>query len=152
MKAKIGSISHGTLRPEDLIPDLIEHIRALDSEGRFNSRLEELEKELETYEEIGELADPQYPDEVVVELMEILGEFAPPYMYFGTRAGDGAGFGFWLSEDWKRQMEEDDVLFVDDTGDERIQGHVGYVAHANDHGNLTLYRTKVELEEIWGVV
>jgi hypothetical protein len=83
------------------------------------------------------------------DLPNLLNEVCPPYFYFGAHPGDGADFGFWLSEN----MEFDfDGLKVSDTSE--VKGdYSGEVLHVNDHGNMTLYcANKGELTEIWAIV
>lgn len=36
----------------------------------------------------------------------LLQELAPAGFYFGASEGDGASFGFWLSEDWREALED----------------------------------------------
>ena len=68
---QLGSISTGTLRPEDLAPVFIEEllIRGVDAGG--------------------------VPEDMD-ELYEALNDVCPPFVYFGAREGDGADFGFWV--------------------------------------------------------
>lgn len=162
MKPIIGSISSGTMRPEDLIPVFADTLEALMAQNEPNGAMStDWRKSFKQL--IAEARSIEFPegypsdadgigDLVLSDLFDALDAHAPPYFYFGAHIGDGADFGFWLGEDWQRQMKDDGVLFVSDTGDFRIQGHTGLVAYVNDHGNLTLYRTRVELDEVWGVV
>ena len=39
------------------------------------------------------------------DLAEALNDAAPAGFYFGSQDGDGACFGFWLSEDWAEALE-----------------------------------------------
>ena len=39
------------------------------------------------------------------DLTEVLNELAPCGFQFGSQEGDGACFGFWLSEDWAESLE-----------------------------------------------
>lgn len=76
------------------------------------------------------------------EISDSLDFFAPPYSYFGAHEGDGADFGYWVSEDALQDLErfnekpegtqEDDYIVV------------------NDHGNITLY--SADGIEIWAIV
>jgi hypothetical protein len=87
--ATIGSVSSGTMRPEDLIPDFAWELKSLmrgnrltrDQRKRFNALLKECDKDIEDCEDADGLLD---------ELFDALGEFAPPYCYFGASEGDGA--------------------------------------------------------------
>lgn len=114
--AELGSISCGTLRPEDLIPAFVDALDSLREElsapgattelpvdtmarasrvGRIDDLLGAIERRMESngYYESEEAG---YDLE---KLTEALNEFAPPNAYFGAHWGDGADFGFWPSED-----------------------------------------------------
>ena len=71
---QLGSISTGTLRPEDLAPVFIEELlsRGVDA---------------------GDV--PEDMD----GLYNALDNICPPFVYFGTLEGDGADFGFWPNYD-----------------------------------------------------
>jgi hypothetical protein len=144
--APIGSVSHGTLRPEDLVPEFLYLLRQLDRQ-----RHDEL---LRLY------ADPDgeidYDSEAAHELMhtlhDALNEHAPPYCYFGAHEGDGADFGFWISrEALDDAVHSGEVLMIDasDEWPELPQG-CECVAEVTDHGNLTLYNRRGK--ELWAVV
>jgi hypothetical protein len=165
--AGFGSVSHATMRPEDLIPTFMEvldeHREAMimhysttlahpaqvedckNNVGRIDDFLGAVEKRLE---------DPEYyANECSVydleELFDWLGLFAPAYGYFGSHPGDGADFGFWLSEDIECDF---DGLRVDETS-EVPDDYSGEVLHVNDHGNCTLYVADCgELTEVWAIV
>jgi len=47
---------------------------------------------------------------------ERLGELAPTGFYFGASEGDGACFGFWLTEDWAEALEKLGLDADDPTG------------------------------------
>jgi hypothetical protein len=47
---------------------------------------------------------------------ERLGELAPAGFYFGASDGDGACFGFWLTEDWTEALEHLGLDADDPTG------------------------------------
>jgi hypothetical protein len=146
--AHLGTISHGTLRPEDLIPTFADELARLNPS--HPSIVDARAMDAET--------DP-YAAEMVDELIDALNDYAPDYCYFGAHPGDGADFGFWLSEDWQQQAEDDGVLFVADLA-EVPDDYAGMVAHVNDHGNATLYAYdgtnhaigKHAPREVWSVV
>jgi hypothetical protein len=82
-------------------------------------------------------------------LFDALDAYAPAYFYFGAHPGDGADYGFWLSESFP---DDFDGLKVSDTADVP-KGHTGEVLHANDHGNMTLYAySRGRGRELWAVV
>lgn len=106
-----GSISTGTLRPEDLIPRFIEvatelqETRSLEPGadrpervrrwGEIDSQLGDLERRCDVpgyFDSDGAADDLEY-------LFDLLNELAPDGLTFGAHHGDGADFGFWASED-----------------------------------------------------
>lgn len=135
----MGTISHGTMRPEDLIPtftDWLESQKPLRREHR---------KMLTAWKN-----EDEYDGETFLEdLFDALGEYAPPYFYFGAHPGDGSDYGYWLSDDFQNEFEG---LQVEDLTDVP-RGYTGEVLHVNDHGNMTLYRAvRGRLYEIWAIV
>jgi hypothetical protein len=88
-------------------------------------------------------------DSDLEQLFDALGEYSGPYFYFGAHPGDGADYGFWLSEGWE---EDFDGLKVDDLS-EVPNKYRGEFVVVSDHGNVTLYvKTSRTLREIWSVV
>lgn len=154
-----GSVSHGTLRPEDLLQTFAEEIkhqlnRNADLPLSFRQRLCDLaDTALDCWLGDGETLDPEkaelIDDLLNASLPDALQEFAPPHFYFGAHPGDGADFGFWLNE---CALQDFDGLKVNDTS-EVPNDYVGEVLHVNDHGNMTLYASEIgKLREIWAVV
>lgn len=148
-QAKIGSVSHGTMRPEDLIPTFIDQLRALRGsvpKALYNSARAFAANKPEDGED----------SELVANLSDALNALAPPYCYFGSHPGDGADYGFWLSEDWESMFGdwqgEGHSLRVADTS-EVPKDFSGEVLLVNDHGNVTLYVAREgKLTEVWAVV
>ena len=151
----IGSISSGTLRTQDLLESFLwdlRHQKPLQREHRkLCTRIQEkLDKALNG--EFGE-QDAYFTDETadwdLEELTNALQEYAPAYFYFGTHPGDGADFGYWLSESFEQDF---DGLKVSDLS-EVPRGYTGEVLHVNDHGNMTLYAySRGRGRELWGIV
>ena len=163
----IGSISHGTMRDVDLIEvftwelenlatrnKYIDHYQSMiDVAYRFGTLLMVHEDKLNKlhHKKIREWVYEQTSYIINEVLFNVLNTFAPPYFYFGSHPGDGADYGFWLSEDFEYCFEG---LKVSDTS-EIPKDYVGEILHINDHGNVTLfykYRTSKKLHEIWAVV
>lgn len=143
--ASIGSISHGTMRPEDLIPDFAYELKRLDTKHQYSNLIREAKNV--------DWDNTDYVNNDVPYLMEnlfdALDNFAPPYCYFGAHQGDGSDYGFWPSE----FIENDfDGIKVADTADVP-KGFKGDVLYVNDHGNMTLYYSNGRtLKEIWSIV
>lgn len=107
--AEPGSISHGTMREEDLITCFCDKLEEL---AQANCPLEDnvdvdAVKHLEQVKEIrGRMKslgegywvsdDSQYDLE---DLFDALNEYAPEGYYFGAHLGDGSDYGFWKGEE-----------------------------------------------------
>lgn len=150
----IGSISHGTMRWEDLIPEFASTLKDLAERQKkaapsFKNDFTDILKQADYVCENEHQTDID-PYDVLYELMDYLGEFSPPFCYFGAHEGDGSDYGFWpLNEtDMKKHIENCDGIIVDDLS-EVPEGFKGYVLLVNDHGNVSLYRDN---REIWSIV
>jgi len=90
--AQPGTISHGTLKVEDLTVAFVNELRILDSEelGKLFIERGEAKKETEFEFEL----DQWFLD----CLTDALEWYAPEGHYFGTHIGDGSDFGYWPTE------------------------------------------------------
>lgn len=175
-KINIGSVSHATMRPEDLIPAFIDELLS-----QTPTRREHLKLIKEIRQRIGEaLYSGDYYDtddcvEDLDDLFTALDSYSLPYFYFGAHPGNGSDYGYWLSEDWQEQFDgiiESDNGFrstftqngktVDAcrdcpagcSGNHAIpREYSGELVRINDHGNVTLYRySRGRSHEVWSVV
>jgi len=150
-KAKyiIGSVSHGTMRPEDLIPRFLDVLKELD-EPAHRKIVSIYGDIIDTLGDNDATSDPEQDDECLTACFDALDRCCPPYFYFGSHQGDGSDYGFWLSEE---SLEDFDGLKVSDTSDVP-EDYQGEVLHVNDHGNCTLYTAdgKGNLSEVWAIV
>lgn len=146
-KPQLGSVSHATMRRQDLIP-------------RFIEELEWLGVDPETIEwpPTDAIDDDAHPwwisDDVgrlLNELFDRLDKFAPEYCYFGAHEDDGADFGFWIAWDSLDDAVHDgEVIKISDWSQAVEEGTY---LHVNDHGNATLaYVNGDEHKEIWSTV
>lgn len=102
-----GSISHGTMRQQDLMPTFLEALEeVIEEEGdgvgldrmkfdlsSIKTRVEKAEGDDDSYWESAEAGyDLQF-------LFDKLDEYAPPYHYFGANEGDGSDYGWWIIGD-----------------------------------------------------
>lgn len=99
--ASPGSISSGTLRPEDLIPRFVSELHFHQRQNPSLPPTSEATLALESARQF--IASPgNWDDEeagyVMEDLFLALESFAPPDHYFGSHPGDGADFGFWPVE------------------------------------------------------
>lgn len=105
-------VSVDTLRTEDLLVrfwQTAEQLHRLAYSGHpFAAQHPALVRELELL--AGEDAKEQDWNEerarqCVDDLAEYLQDYAPSGFHFGASAGDGASFGFWLSDEWVDALE-----------------------------------------------
>lgn len=93
IRTEAGSVSHGTLRSEDLI-------------AAFSAELNALVEDHELVAEANAvlllhglgysvMSDGDAASELVSELQDALNEHAGPGLYFGANEGDGSDFGYW---------------------------------------------------------
>jgi hypothetical protein len=152
--ASIGSISHGTLRLEDLLPAYISHAEHLQlTNGDYLASPENFALRDALTKLVGEAQDcfsddgeTLHPDGeeianylVCEDFPNMFDQFAPPYCYFGTHEGDGSDFGYWPSME---QIEE--LPKISDNSEETVTAelfnHSGSdICYVNDHGNVTVY-------------
>ena len=105
----LGTVIHGTLRSEDLLPAFL---FALEDSGspkaaRFNAELIELGfgysqcgvAGMGNREEWPEGFDDDAAQEIIADMMDALNDIAPDGYYFGAHPGDGSDFGFWECEE-----------------------------------------------------
>jgi hypothetical protein len=145
--AQLGSVSHGTMRIEDLLATFASELEYQLKRQPKSFKRAGFRKLINEARRVG--PETERAQFVLDALFDALDEFSPPYGYFGALEGDGADYGFWLSHG---VAEEFDGLKVADTGDVP-RSYRGEVLHINDHGNMTLYvATSRGLREIWGVV
>ena len=165
----IGSISSGTMRLEDLIPCFTSELSSLARRpgivpAKRRKEHAKLVREIEAripdereFEDI-DLGIEGMDDSDLEQLFDALGEYSGPYFYFGAHPGDGADYGWFLSQESLEEDIHDGVVFVEDDCDrhgyqDAPRKYRGLVLHVSDHGNMTLYRqTSRARHEIWGIV
>lgn len=91
------SVSHATMRTEDLIPAFIAAIRTIDTsiEPQLSGKLTDIESDMKVdgyFESDDSVYDLDW-------LFDKLNDMAPDGFYFGAHPGDGSDFGFWQCED-----------------------------------------------------
>ncbi len=177
----MGSISSGTMRNEDLIPTFCANLYHCAKVSKSNCHFHtigdvpaktrklhvKLVAEIESRMEADDYYDSDDADSDLSELFDALGEYAGPYFYFGSHPGDGADYGFWLSESWDEDFATKDDLDAVERGDglglpeaikvsdlaEVPSWFRGEVAVVNERGNVSLYvKTSRSLREVWSVV
>jgi hypothetical protein len=102
-------VSSDTLRPEDLLPSYWSAVESLAQlAGKASPIAADTLADLERL--VGEdSSETNWNDELACQLLEeltdCLQELAPCGFGFGSQEGDGACFGFWLTEDWQEAIE-----------------------------------------------
>jgi hypothetical protein len=102
-------VSSATLRPEDLLPSYWSAVESLAQlTGKASPIAADTLADLERL--VGEDSSEdawnyELACQLLEELTDCLQELAPCGFGFGASEGDGACFGFWLSEDWQDAME-----------------------------------------------
>ena len=103
-------VSSSTLKTEHLLVSFWNALESLSSSASFPfelspsllSTLERLVGEDSKEEDYKE----EEAAEALLSLFDLLQEASPPGFYFGSHPGDGALFGFWLSDDWESALED----------------------------------------------
>jgi hypothetical protein len=159
----IGSISSGTMREDQLIPIFMcklddqlrsRHVKISQADRK---RLTVLYRDIDKRSAAEDYYDTDDASDDLNDLFDALNIFAGPYFYFGAHPGNGADYGYWLSESWDEDFQNhytgnDAPLKVNDIS-EIPRAFRGHVAVVNDHGNVTLYdKTSRSLREIWSIV
>lgn len=131
--AELGTVSHGTLRTEDLLSSFADELEYQLSRNKRKRGIDR--KALRKLIREARKIDPESEQAYFLlneEMFDALEQFAGPYRYFGAIEGDGADFGFWPS---REAIEE---LPTVENGDEAKA--LGEDAKSvNDHGNVTVY-------------
>jgi hypothetical protein len=133
----LGSISSGTMREVDLIPDFIWEIKNRGAKrlaARYQSEFDAM------LDEDGDIKPECQEDASYLlneDLFDKLNENLPPYVYFGSHPGDGADYGYWIDFD---AVEED----------AREGNLYGLRYEVNDHGNASLYYRNGR--EAWAII
>lgn len=160
-RARLGSISHGTMRTEDLLPEFVYTLRELNPRHPALKVYNQIMKALDGLDSLGvRLYDEWWKSDLAVEmvnesLLEALNELAPDYCYFGTSEGNGSDYGFWI--DWHRIEDDshgqDACILKLEAGNEwprPLPEGTEYVLEINDHGNCTLFNRRHR--ELWSCV
>ena len=88
---ELGTVSHGTMRNEDLMSTFEQEIKRLTIPESF----QKIRNERKLWKKSGKFWKSDY----VNFLFDKLDELAPEDCYFGATEGDGSDYGFWKIED-----------------------------------------------------
>jgi hypothetical protein len=102
-EATPGTISEGTLRPQDLIPKFLDALNDLHPEAYMQCQIPGCGFPMvpsyaleDSGDEWWASEDAQWALECLFEALDLC---APENHYFGAHPGDGADFGFWPTEE-----------------------------------------------------
>ncbi len=150
--ASLGSISHGTLREEDLLNAFGNELEwQLRRNGEYfaspenfalRDKLTALHGEhCDLFDDEGELDAEKFEEasELINDLSDALCQFAPPYCYFGAHCGDGSDFGFWPDMDAIEELPAIAGNSAEAIAAEQSDDFSTDVRYVNDHGNVTVY-------------
>ena len=149
---QLGSISTGTLRLKDLIPVFIDTIHRLTTPDMPTVSIDWIGADARLFDDDFFTSDDA--DQTMVELVEILNELCPPFVYFGTLEGDGADFGFWPDMDRIEEEIGTTIQIASSLSDFQAEhcwtlADDGVIVNVSDHGNVTLM--DMERNVIWSV-
>ena len=146
---ELGSISTGTLRPEDLLPAFARELERHAPDHALVTAADDILNRLPDDWDGGGAS------ELINEIQDALQEHCPPFVTFGSHPGDGADFGYWP-----------DMERIQETLTEATMGHTltlprngewewtleddGVIVATNDHGNVTVM--DMERNVLWAVV
>lgn len=104
-------VSSSTLKSEHLLVSFWETLESLSVslDSEILSDLQRLVGEDSKEEDYKE----EEASELLLCLFDLLQEKSPEGFYFGSHPGDGALFGFWLSEDWEEALSSADFFSED---------------------------------------
>ena len=107
---QLGSISHGTLRTQDLLPVFLETFMALGGNvpsdlecGAYIEYLNWPNPATTACDDEDKFWDSEDAMWDMEALTDGLNNLCPSFVYFGTLEGDGSDFGFWV--DWDSMGE-----------------------------------------------
>lgn len=123
-RARPGTVSHGTLREEDLIPafaDLLERL-ATEAQKVEVKADEHIDLANKARGLILERESPEAIAEWVNDLFDALDTYAPAGHSFGAHEGDGSDFGFWPNELDDEPADVHDGEFIGSGDAEMVAG------------------------------
>jgi hypothetical protein len=142
---ELGTVSHGTMRPQDLLPIFVSTIDSLNGDQPSTSYLG-FSDDLPDDHMYWQSEEAGWDMEA---LFDALQNCCPPFVYFGAHEGDGSDFGFWPDTD--RLNEEMRSTPSDFQADNCwTLADDGVIVHVNDHGNVTVM--DMERNVLWSCV
>jgi len=119
------SLSHGTLRNEDLIPYFMDFLQNVKGICEIEKKVDLLQEEVDKLElELESGYSDYYKDQETAscilneDIWDLLNDIAPEFTYFGSTEGDGSDFGFWTNEEglWEHVIERTETAMETSDG------------------------------------
>jgi hypothetical protein len=147
----LGSVSHGTMRPEDVIPALGDALSSIRLSRADRTALGAIMRAHEARDYDADLSDENDPCYDVEALFDMAQGYTPEYCSFGAHEGDGSDYGVWPAFDALEDDARSGEIF---DGDELPSPRQHSMARiVSDHGNVSLYRSaRNRWIEVWSVV
>lgn len=93
------SVSHATLRPQDLIPPFLEVIKDTPEYQQMICQINPDWNFTVITDPSADDNDERWQSDYIImfldELFDVLNNYAPEGYYFGSHIGDGSDFGYW---------------------------------------------------------
>lgn len=155
-----GTVSHGTMRTQDLISSFIGELEYHKVQTPYKglSNLCRLSSNFDDDHSYWNSEDASYDLDV---LFDRLNELCGPYQEFGSHQGDGSDYGFWFCwESFEDDCRYGEIEKVDELpAFEDVDDDASYVAVVSDHGNVELYSivrddqgNVTDLTHLYGIV
>lgn len=153
----IGSISEGTLIPEELALETLYVLRRLRLSREDRTRVEALSKELDALEDADGTVAHYSEDgaDIWADVSDIADGYVPDYCYFGSHPGDGANVGVCPIEELFQDRRPGGYDGCIAQGRDNAKLEDTHALEENDHGNATLWRRVGKgnrWAEVWSIV
>jgi hypothetical protein len=147
----MGTIVHGSLKPEDIGPPCLDVARRILGSRKRSKRISEVM--LDAHRANRRDWQGEHDTEILDDLMDVLTEIAPPFVHFGCSEGDGSDFGFWPDIDLMEEMAKAGSLKKVSGLEDLPKDFRGDVMIVNDHGNISYGIVNSRgYREIWACV
>lgn len=93
-----GTVSHGTMRPCDLIPAFLDVLRDIDMDA-YAQCIHVIPAYVQDEGDSSEWWNSDDAASFLESLFDSLDACAPDGFYFGAHPGDGSDYGFWVNEE-----------------------------------------------------
>ena len=152
---ELGTISHGTMRTEDILPALLAALDGVELSAEDRQTCDEIQEHVDAWDEGATIeaddlhlaAHTEYLEvEMYDTLIPIAEDYVPDYCYIGSHPGDGSDLGVWPCDEllddttqgsydgccWRLKVNNHPT-------EETIPDDMTHALAVNDHGNATLY-------------